>query len=204
MLSRNKESVGTLLRGFFEYFSHEGNHVVSGGFHWGTDVLSLRTLGGLVPKRTKGWTGAKTTIVQSSTTEQESKEIRHRYLFAIEDPFEIEHNVARTVTHSGICAIRNEFRRAWRIIGGAAKGENVEDILKPVEEQKTDISEGSMGLKGAFTTLFSTRVIEPGVLALDNPSELPDEVSSPTPMDRIRREGQGILQTLRARNATNT
>src|SRR5436305_13240351 len=42
-LSRNRETVGSLLRGFFEYFSYEGNHVIMRGFHWGTDVLSLRT-----------------------------------------------------------------------------------------------------------------------------------------------------------------
>lgn len=31
-------------------------------------------------------------------TIEETKEIRHRYLFAIEDPFELDHNVARTVS----------------------------------------------------------------------------------------------------------
>lgn len=50
------------------------------------------------------------------------KEVRHRYLFAIEDPFELTHNVARTVTHPGICAIRDEFRRAWRILAAIGRG----------------------------------------------------------------------------------
>lgn len=45
-----------------------------------------------------------------------TKEIRNRYLLAIEDPFEITHNVGRTVTHEGICGIRDEFRRALQII----------------------------------------------------------------------------------------
>lgn len=48
--------------------------------------------------------------------------MRHRYLFAIEDPFELEHNVARTVTHNGIVAIRDEFRRAWRILTDVGNG----------------------------------------------------------------------------------
>jgi DNA polymerase sigma len=50
------------------------------------------------------------------------KEVRYRYLFAIEDPFELDHNVARTVTHTGIVNIRDEFRRAWRIIKNAGRG----------------------------------------------------------------------------------
>ncbi|CAL3967992.1 unnamed protein product [Diplocarpon coronariae] len=54
-------------------------------------------------------------------TVEETKEIRYRYLFAIEDPFEHDHNVARTVTHNGIVSIRDEFRRAWRLIKGVGK-----------------------------------------------------------------------------------
>ena len=63
------------------------------------------------------------------------KEIRHRYLIAIEDPFELEHNVGRTVVHHGIVAIRDELRRAWRIIQtlggerGQAMGKGVEEEL---------------------------------------------------------------------------
>ncbi|KEQ70525.1 PAP/OAS1 substrate-binding domain-containing protein, partial [Aureobasidium namibiae CBS 147.97] len=104
VVTQNKESLGSLLVGFFRYYA-----VNSGGFFWTRDVLSLRTQGGLLSKDQKGWTGAK-------TEHNESKEVRHRYLFAIEDPFETTHNVARTVTHNGIVAIRDEFRRAWRII----------------------------------------------------------------------------------------
>lgn len=32
------------------------------------------------------------------------------------------HNVARTVTHNGIVAIRDEFRRSWRIIQAVGRG----------------------------------------------------------------------------------
>jgi len=60
---------------------------------------------------------------RNMSTEPEVKEIRHRYLFAIEDPFEITHNVARTVTHNGIVSIRDEFRRAWRIIRNIGDGD---------------------------------------------------------------------------------
>ncbi|KAJ6443122.1 Poly(A) RNA polymerase cid13 [Purpureocillium lavendulum] len=84
-LNHNTESVGRLLRGFFEYFAHTG---------------------GLLSKQEKGWTGAKTVFeVQEPANAppgkgEDVKEIRHRYLFAVEDPFELDHNVARTVTHN--------------------------------------------------------------------------------------------------------
>ncbi|KAI1815338.1 hypothetical protein GGS20DRAFT_543960 [Poronia punctata] len=69
--------------------------------------------------------------------DKEVKEVRHRFLFAIEDPFEIDHNVARTVTHHGIVSIRDEFRRAWRIIKAAGnKNGPVEDLLEDVKLQK--------------------------------------------------------------------
>ncbi|KAI1209057.1 uncharacterized protein F4807DRAFT_428751 [Annulohypoxylon truncatum] len=180
-LNQNRESLGSLLRGFFEYFAQ--NYTMSTinkrGFDWGRDVLSLRTHGGLLSKQEKGWIGAKTVmqlemgappnpvkakaeldvdgVVKQAaaqaqterhvspdsaaatpqgqmTRSKEFKEVRHRYLFAIEDPFELEHNVARTVTHNGIVSIRDEFRRAWRIIRNAGKtGQPTESLLDDVQ-----------------------------------------------------------------------
>ncbi|KJZ79434.1 hypothetical protein HIM_00903 [Hirsutella minnesotensis 3608] len=67
------------------------------------------------------------------------KEVRHRYLFAIEDPFELDHNVARTVTHNGIVSIRDEFRRAWRIIRSTSIAGAKEDLLQDVRDgQESD------------------------------------------------------------------
>ncbi|KAI1143358.1 hypothetical protein F5Y05DRAFT_368346 [Hypoxylon sp. FL0543] len=185
-LNQNRESLGSLLRGFFEYYAQSQMMSTTNkrGFDWGRDVLSLRTHGGLLSKQEKGWIGAKT-VVQleagappnpvevdvstglksptdsvvrqydmaqagpeylispsgnrlpqpaAQTKTKEFKEIRHRYLFAIEDPFELEHNVARTVTHNGIVSIRDEFRRAWRIIRSAGKtGQAVENLLGDVK-----------------------------------------------------------------------
>ncbi|KAI1302751.1 hypothetical protein F5Y03DRAFT_194937 [Xylaria venustula] len=75
---------------------------------------------------------------QHTPKPKEVKEVRHRYLFAIEDPFELDHNVARTVTHNGIVAIRDEFRRAWRIIKAAGKGQVTEALLEDVKTQKEE------------------------------------------------------------------
>ncbi|TKX25684.1 hypothetical protein C1H76_2334 [Elsinoe australis] len=111
-MTGNGDPLGALLKSFFQYYASTQNGF---GFVWMKDVLSLRTPGGVLTKEEKGWTGAKT-----ETTDL--KEVRHRYLFAIEDPFELTHNVARTVTHPGIVAIRDEFRRAWRILGAVGNG----------------------------------------------------------------------------------
>ncbi|KAI1124660.1 hypothetical protein F5Y10DRAFT_24631 [Nemania abortiva] len=187
-LNQNHDSLGSLLRGFFEYYA-QSNMMVSSpkrGFDWGRDVISLRTHGGLLSKGEKGWTGAKTVMqpqggappasaeltattahfpspdekttlplkasrpspsdgTAQSVTEQQApkskdvKEIRHRFLFAIEDPFELDHNVARTVTHNGIVAIRDEFRRAWRIIKAAGKGHTTEDLLEDIKAHKEQL-----------------------------------------------------------------
>ena len=111
-LSQNKESLGALLAGFFQYYSSQGGFP---SFHWMGQVLSLRTQGGLLSKEEKGW-------VKAVTEHGVGKQVQHRYLFCIEDPFERSHNVARTVTHNGIVAIRDEFRRAQRILRAIGDG----------------------------------------------------------------------------------
>ena len=123
-LTQNRtDTVGSLLRGFFQYYAHP----YGGGFSWATDVLSLRTPGGLLRKEDKGWTGARTVTVESTIPGEDAKEVRHRYLFAIEDPFELDHNVGRTVVHNGIVAIRDEFRRADKIIQNHGAGKTMAD-----------------------------------------------------------------------------
>lgn len=111
-MSSNTEPIGSLLAGFFQYYSSMGQ---GPQFRWTQQVLSLRTNRGIMSKDTKGW-------VKAVTEEGEGKKIQHRYLFCIEDPFELSHNVARTVTHNGIVAIRDEFRRAYRILSSIGNG----------------------------------------------------------------------------------
>ncbi|MCJ1243152.1 hypothetical protein MMC30_000349 [Trapelia coarctata] len=128
MLTQNRQPLGFLLRGFFQYYSQEGRGVPCGGFSWSRSVISIRTDGGLLTKQEKGWVEARTEIIEPIIAGQRPKEIKHRYLLAIEDPFELEHNVARPVPHHGICAIRDEFRRANRLTqtGGSILGVKVD------------------------------------------------------------------------------
>jgi hypothetical protein len=43
-----------------------------------------------------------------------------RHLFCIEDPFELSHDLSRTVHADGCDKLRHEFRRAWDVLRHAA------------------------------------------------------------------------------------
>ena len=121
---QNRETTGSLLRGFFWYYA------TYEGFNFKNDVISIRTKGGVMRKNSKGWTEGK--WVEGT----DKHRVRQRYLFAIEDPFEIDHNIGRVVGHHGIVAIRDEFRRAWTIISeiDSQNGPH-EDLLMPAEQR---------------------------------------------------------------------
>ncbi|MCJ1466313.1 hypothetical protein MMC07_004932 [Pseudocyphellaria aurata] len=136
MLTRNlADTVGSLLRGFFHYYAQQGFYSPSGGFCWAKDVLSLRTERGILSKQAKDWTGAKTVTIEPTVPGGTSREIRHRYLLAIEDPFETDHNIARTVVHNGIIAIRDEFRRANWIIQSVGRP-GMQDLFAEAENRE--------------------------------------------------------------------
>lgn len=136
MTKNHEDNIGIIICGFFHYFAHQNGYSPAGGFSWSTEVLSLRTRGGILRKKDKGWTGAKSVVTEPIVPGQEPKEIRHRYLLAIEDPFETEHNIARTVIHHGIVSIRDEFRRAVSIIQSVGLGnEGVEELFAEAREK---------------------------------------------------------------------
>jgi terminal uridylyltransferase len=145
-LSQNTQSIGSLLRGFFQYYaslSGYGYGPKPPQFYWTNEVISLRTPGGILSKQSKGWVSATTKITAE-------KKVTNRYLFAIEDPFETDHNVARTVTHRGIVAIRDEFRRAWKILKAIGQGTEPEGGLfdevveQPPAPKPEEIQKGTM------------------------------------------------------------
>lgn len=101
--STNTQSVGDLLRGFFAYY---GNFEGRNSFHWARQTVSIRTRGGILSKTEKGW----------GTRKFDKNGVVQRNLLAIEDPFAVDHNVARTITRAGLDTMRCEFSRAHRII----------------------------------------------------------------------------------------
>ncbi|KIM58068.1 hypothetical protein SCLCIDRAFT_16840 [Scleroderma citrinum Foug A] len=96
--SSNTETVAELLIDFFRYYARD--------FSYNTGVASIRA--GLLKKESKGW--------QNDLSNSKYNDSRERNRFCIEDPFEIDFNVARCVTKEGLYQIRGEFMRASRIL----------------------------------------------------------------------------------------
>ncbi|KAE8387346.1 hypothetical protein BDV23DRAFT_186379 [Aspergillus alliaceus] len=118
----NRQSIGKLLRGFFAYYGSRYQMMPPGCFNWVQNVVSIRTQGGIVAKLDKDW--------NTSRTDEHGH--RLRFLVAIEDPFEHNHNVGRTVTDQGLKAITAEFSRARIII------RRVQEIPRVGWEWRTD------------------------------------------------------------------
>ncbi|TFK24857.1 hypothetical protein FA15DRAFT_591711 [Coprinopsis marcescibilis] len=97
--SENTESVAELLIDFFRYYARD--------FQYNTGVASIRA--GLLKKESKGWQ-----VDQYSSNRYDSARERNR--LCIEDPFEMDYNVARCVTKDGLYTIRGEFMRASRVL----------------------------------------------------------------------------------------
>ncbi|KAK6341693.1 hypothetical protein TWF696_008761 [Orbilia brochopaga] len=99
---KNEMSLGQLIHEFFQYYTTNFNFV--------SECVTIRTPGGVMYKQQKGWTSARERVGEMNNTYQD------RYLLALEDPFEISHNVGRTCGGGGVRRIRGEMQRAAAII----------------------------------------------------------------------------------------
>lgn len=90
--SRNKESIGHLVWGFFNYWAYCHDYANS--------VISVRT-GSILSKHEKDWT---------------RRIGNDRHLICIEDPFETSHDLGRVVDKNSIRVLREEFERAAEIM----------------------------------------------------------------------------------------
>ncbi|KAL8291391.1 hypothetical protein RQP46_002369 [Phenoliferia psychrophenolica] len=117
----NHESVGELLIEFFRYFSS--------GFNYGHHVLSIRSESGFLTKDSKGW----------FTDPEYDPEVivRDLHKLCIEDPFQQDYNVARTVTRDGLYTIRGEFTRAFRTLTDRSS-KRVPEIIRELCEERED------------------------------------------------------------------
>lgn len=137
LANNTRDNVGSLLRGFFHYYAQQGYYSPRGGFCWPKDVISIRTNGGIIPKIEKGWTEAKTITIEPTNADGDAREIKQRYLLAIEDPFEIDHNIARTVVYHGVRAIRDEFQRAHGIVQNVGPGVTNVDLFAEAPDRES-------------------------------------------------------------------
>ncbi|KAF9347646.1 hypothetical protein BGX26_000886 [Mortierella sp. AD094] len=124
-----RQSVGELLYEFFRYFASE--------FRYASHVVSIRS-GGLLTKEAKEWTKDYThphpqhpqpqapadDAPQSEEQIQADTKpvVKNRYLFCIEDPFELNHNIGRPVDRYSLFTIRGEFMRAAKILSKNGDG----------------------------------------------------------------------------------
>lgn len=137
LANNTRDNVGSLLRGFFHYYAQQGYYAPRGGFCWPKDVISIRTNGGIIPKIEKGWTEAKTITIEPTNADGDAREIKQRYLLAIEDPFETDHNIARTVVYHGVRAIRDEFQRAHGIVQNVGPGVANVDLFAEAPDRES-------------------------------------------------------------------
>jgi terminal uridylyltransferase len=79
-----------LLAGFFKYYAYE--------FDFKNEVVSIRK--SKLTKEEKKWTNLE----------------EQRNYFCIEDPFEVDFNVGRSVTEDGFEILQNEFIRAFTLL----------------------------------------------------------------------------------------
>lgn len=90
----NTETVGQLLIGFYKYYACE--------FDWDNSVVSIR-VGRHLTKVEKQWN-------------EKDPENRDNFLIAIEDPFELSHNLGRLVDLENLDIIKYEFQRAYKLL----------------------------------------------------------------------------------------
>lgn len=90
--SANSQSVSELLTGFFDYWAYRHDY--------SRDVASIR-VGTAITKQSKEWT---------------TRVGKDRHLICVEDPFDLSHDLGRTVDRNSIGVLRDEFIRATRIM----------------------------------------------------------------------------------------
>ncbi|GAA6058152.1 hypothetical protein JCM3770_001951 [Rhodotorula araucariae] len=128
--TQNTDSAGELLIDFFRYWSKDFNYV--------HQVVSIRSEKGTLPKVQKGW--------HTDFEFDPEVIVRDQHKLCIEDPFQLDYNVARTVTRDGLYTIRGEFMRAFRILTtpprpstpSGTNDENIGTLIAMLCEERED------------------------------------------------------------------
>lgn len=109
-LTMNHQSTASLLRGFFHFYSGprhgpQACHLFRHHFCWADEVVSIRGSRPLF-KTVKDWTAFKKNPNGGGSY----------YMLAIEDPFEINQNVAKMIDGKSADLLKAEFQRANKLI----------------------------------------------------------------------------------------
>ncbi|GIL52912.1 hypothetical protein Vafri_8659 [Volvox africanus] len=106
----NKETLAELLVAFFDHWAWR--HDYNGS------VVCVRT-GGTMAKSTKEWT---------------KRQGNERHLMCVEDPFELSHDLGRTIDKAAVQVLRREFERAARIF--ASNPDPLVELLAPLTPEE--------------------------------------------------------------------
>lgn len=171
----NHEPSGELLIDFFRYFSKDFNYAHS--------VISIRSDKGVLPKVQKGW--------HTDFEFDPELTVRDQHKLCIEDPFQLDYNVARTVTKDGLYTIRGEFMRAFRILTTPTRSpEGIGAVINSLCEEREDYL--LIHPADDPAAQHYNHRLYPGTPAHPHPQRSPRRRSAPSPRMGPTAYGQGL------------
>ena len=106
----NSKSIAELAQSFFLNYATR---------NWDGEVISIRK-GSPISRDDKGWMNEEPSALEIFNSEKENPGRMGEHHLAIEDPFEINHDLCRVVRAEGELRIRNELLRAAELFGNGS------------------------------------------------------------------------------------
>ncbi len=121
--SKSDANIASLLLSFFTNLATRD---------WENNVVSIRN-GGPMTRKEKGWMNEKPSALDILNSDKEYPPKMGEHHLAIEDPFDIEHDLCRVVRAEGELRIRNELLRAAVLFGN---GSTWKEICETVDSER--------------------------------------------------------------------
>lgn len=125
-VSSNGDKSKTLEQLLFGFFSRYAT------WNWDDDIVSIRN-GSPISRDQKGWLAEKPSALDVITSKKDRPPRVGAHHLAIEDPFDLDHDLCRVVWASGELKIRNELLRAARLFG---EGQTWKAICETVDSER--------------------------------------------------------------------
>jgi len=97
---------------------------------WDNSIISIRN-GGLIARDEKGWMNENPSALDVVNSEKDHPPRMGEHHLAIEDPFEIDHDLSRVVRADGELRIRNELLRAAVLFGNGSTWKEICETVEP-------------------------------------------------------------------------
>ena len=117
----NNASIAELLHSFF---------LSNATRNWLDEVVSIRSLEPISRKQ-KGWMYEEPSALDVYNSDKEKPPKMGEHHLAIEDPFDLEHDLSRVVRAEGELRIRNELLRAAVLIGNGSTWKEICETVDP-------------------------------------------------------------------------